>query len=207
MIKIGLADNIPTIHYGIKHYFEGNSKIKVSSYALNYEVLTNILLTNNIDVLILDLELADFNVITDLKWIINTFPKTNVLIYSNLNEQLFALNCIKSGAKGYIKKSATLKEIEIAVKEIYNGGMVVSDKIKMDLSNKKKRDINSIKRLSARESEVLRHLCSGKKNNEISSVLNINEKTTSTYKSRLYKKLDVSNLVDLVAKCKSMGII
>lgn len=207
MIQIGLADNIPIVHFGIKNYFKGNSKIRVNGFAFNYDELTTLLLTFNIDVLILDLELTDFSAITDLKWVVEHFPKTKILIYSNSDEQIFGSNCIKFGAKGYIKKSATLKEIEFAIKKINKGELVLSDRLKKTLSSNDNSENSLFDKLSARESEVLVHLCAGKKNNEISDLLNINEKTTSTYKTRLFKKLEVTNLVALVAKCKSLNII
>ena len=62
------------------------------------------------------------------------------------------------------------------------------------------------KRLSTREVEVLKLLSSGKKNKEIAVELGINEKTVSTYKARLFKKLNVTNLIDLVNQGKHMEI-
>ncbi|WP_428025512.1 LuxR C-terminal-related transcriptional regulator, partial [Arcobacter sp.] len=53
-----------------------------------------------------------------------------------------------------------------------------------------------------REAEVLKLLTIGRKNKEISKELNINEKTVSTYKARLMRKLKVTNLVDLVNQAK-----
>ena len=50
-------------------------------------------------------------------------------------------------------------------------------------------------------------LSDGKKNNEIAKILNLNEKTISTYKLRLLQKLNVTNLVDLVNKAKTLEIV
>ena len=58
------------------------------------------------------------------------------------------------------------------------------------------------KKLSTREAEVLKLLCIGKKNKEVAKELNVNEKTISTYKARLMRKLKVTNLVDLVNQAK-----
>jgi two-component system invasion response regulator UvrY len=52
--------------------------------------------------------------------------------------------------------------------------------------------------LSTREVEVLKLLSIGRKNKEIAQELDINEKTVSTYKARLFKKLNVTNIVDLI---------
>jgi DNA-binding NarL/FixJ family response regulator len=54
---------------------------------------------------------------------------------------------------------------------------------------------------------VLRFLSDGKKNNEIAKILALNEKTISTYKLRLLTKLNVTNLVDLVNKAKTLEIV
>ena len=66
---------------------------------------------------------------------------------------------------------------------------------------------NLYKRLSTREVEVLKLLSSGKKNKEIAQELAINEKTVSTYKARLFKKLNVTNLVDLIHQAEHTGSI
>ena len=63
------------------------------------------------------------------------------------------------------------------------------------------------RKLSSREIEVLRYLSDGKKNNEIAKILNLNEKTISTYKLRLLTKLNVTNLLDLVNKAKTLDIV
>ena len=63
------------------------------------------------------------------------------------------------------------------------------------------------KKLSTREVEVLRYLNDGKKNKEIAVILGLDEKTISTYKLRLLAKLNVTNLVDLLNKAKSLDII
>ncbi|MEP1854300.1 response regulator transcription factor, partial [Nonlabens ulvanivorans] len=62
------------------------------------------------------------------------------------------------------------------------------------------------KKLSAREIEVLNLLSRGKRNKEISQILSINEKTVSTYKTRLLKKLNVDNIADLIHQSRLLQI-
>ena len=57
-----------------------------------------------------------------------------------------------------------------------------------------------------REVEVLKMLSDGKRNIEIAAELKLNEKTVSTYRSRIMKKLRVRNLVELVRKAQSIHI-
>jgi two-component system response regulator FimZ (fimbrial Z protein) len=62
------------------------------------------------------------------------------------------------------------------------------------------------KKLSMREVEVLKMLSDGKRNIEIAAELKLNEKTVSTYRSRIMKKLRVRNLVELVRKAQSIHV-
>ncbi|MEE3019855.1 MAG: LuxR C-terminal-related transcriptional regulator, partial [Bacteroidota bacterium] len=62
------------------------------------------------------------------------------------------------------------------------------------------------KKLSTREVEVLKMLSDGKRNKEIAAELKLNEKTVSTYRSRIIKKLRVRNLVELIRKAQSIHI-
>ncbi len=57
--------------------------------------------------------------------------------------------------------------------------------------------------LSKRELQVLKLFISGKKNVEISTKLNINQKTVNTYQSRIKKKLGVDSKVELFMMAKS----
>jgi len=49
-------------------------------------------------------------------------------------------------------------------------------------------------------------LASGKRNKDVALGLNLNEKTVSTYKARLMKKLNVDNLVDLLQQAKALEL-
>ena len=53
---------------------------------------------------------------------------------------------------------------------------------------------------------MLKLLASGKRNKEVAEGLNLNEKTVSTYKARLMRKLNVDNLVDLLQQAKALEL-
>jgi len=62
------------------------------------------------------------------------------------------------------------------------------------------------RKLSTREVEVLKLLASGKRNKEVALGLDLNEKTVSTYKARLMRKLNVDNIVDLLQQAKALEL-
>ncbi|NUY81710.1 response regulator transcription factor [Flavobacterium sp. MAH-1] len=209
MINVCLADNYPVVHFGVKSYFKDHPEIHVVSNVGNFLMIPEALRNKQIDVLILDLELDGLTSIYEVKSVIKNNPKTKVIIFTSLSEQIYAPNAIKSGVSGFVHKSAKLETLGITIQKVHNGTIMLSDSIKKNLAliAKQNKSERLYRKLSNREIEVLRYLSDGKKNNEISKILNLNEKTVSTYKLRLLTKLNVTNLVDLVNKAKTLEIV
>ena len=75
MIKVCLADNYPVVHFGIKSYFKDHSDISIVANVGNFAMVKDILLTKEIDVLVLDLELEGLSSIFEIKSVLKNFPK------------------------------------------------------------------------------------------------------------------------------------
>ena len=209
MINLCVADNFPVVHFGMKAYFKDHPEINVVSNVGNFFMVPDALRNKEIDVLIIDLELEGLRSIYELKSIIKNFPKTKVIVFSSLPEQIYAPNAIKAGCAGYVHKTSKLENLGIAIVKVSQGQIILNDEIKKRLAliAKQNKSERLYRKLSNREIEVLRFLSDGKKNNEIAKILALNEKTISTYKLRLLTKLNVTNLVDLVNKAKTLEIV
>lgn len=209
MINVCLADNFPVVHFGIKSYFKDHSNISIVSNIGNFSMIQDALKTKKIDILLLDLELNGLSSIFDVKAILKNNPNTKVIIFSGLSEQIYAPNAIKSGVSAYVHKSEKLETLCAIIQKVSHGDIVLSDSVKKNLAliGRQNKSERLYRKLSNREIEVLRYLSDGKKNNEISKILRLNEKTISTYKLRLLTKLNVTNLVDLVNKAKKLEIV
>jgi DNA-binding NarL/FixJ family response regulator len=209
MIDVCIADNFPVVHFGIKSYFKDHSDISIVSNIGNFSMIQDALKAKKIDVLILDLELNGLSSIFDVKAILKNNPNTKVIVFSGLSEQIYAPNAIKSGVSAYVHKSEKLETLGNVIIKVSRGDIVLSDSVKKNLAliGRQNKSERLYRKLSNREIEVLRYLSDGKKNNEISKILHLNEKTISTYKLRLLTKLNVTNLVDLVNKAKKLEIV
>jgi DNA-binding NarL/FixJ family response regulator len=209
MIRICLADNHPVVLNGLTSYYENNSQVKIVNAVNSLGALLPILQANAVDILILEMELKGLNSIRDIKQLIEDFPKTKIILFTSVSENMYAPTAIKSGVSGYVDKTSSLDKLNEAVEKVYQGIVVYSNEVgqKINLLNKGKKTDRLYKKLSTREIEVLRYLNDGKKNKEIAAILGLDEKTISTYKLRLLVKLNVSNLVDLLAKAKTLEII
>ncbi len=112
---------------------------------------------------------------------------------------------LKMGATAFISKKTALDIVEeillLAAKGVNNQKNGTANEVH------EKKSERLYKKISNREIEVLHYLNTGKKNKEIARILEIDEKTISTYKLRLLTKLNVTNLVDLLQKAKDLEII
>lgn len=209
MIKVCLADNHPVTHFGVKSYFKDHNDISIVANVGNFAMVRDILQTKDVDVLVLDLALEGLASIFEVKALLKNFPKTKIIIYSDLSEQMYAPNAIKAGVSGYVQKTEKLETLGNSIVKVHEGKIIINENVRknMALIAKQSKSERLYRKLSNREIEVLRYLSDGKKNNEISKILSLNEKTISTYKLRLLTKLNVTNLVDLVNKAKSLEIV
>lgn len=199
MIRVLIADHQPIVSYGIRMLFESSSDIKIVNSVSTKKQLMDYLKRGSIDVVLLSLDFADSNGITILRNIKREFNEIRVLIFSSQAENIYLANTIKTGASGYLSKSATTATIKRAILKVFKGGIYVSNAMARKLTFEKNQEqTNLYNKLSTREIEVLNLICSGKKNSEMAVELNINPKTVSTYKTRLMKKMQVNNIIALI---------
>jgi DNA-binding NarL/FixJ family response regulator len=209
MISICVADNQPVVMQGINCFFKDHSEISINDTLFNLNDIDRSLKANNATILIIDIELEGLHSINSLKKIIQENPFTRILIYTCASEKLFGVTSLKAGAAGFISKNETLSNLEKAILTVAEGRTMFSEFVHKSIlsSARMHNDQQMYRKLSSREKEVLSYLINGKKNNEISELLNLNEKTISTYKLRLLNKLGVTNLIDLVNKAKALEIV
>ncbi|MDA9002576.1 response regulator transcription factor [Flavobacteriaceae bacterium] len=200
MIRVLVADHQPIVSYGIRMLFENSTDIKIINTTSTAKQLLEYLKKSNTDIVLMSIDLTDINGITVLRTIKKEFRDVAVIVFSTHPEDIYAISAIKAGASGYLSKSVTTATIKRAILKVYKGGIHVSKELAQTLTFEKNSQgtMNLYKKLSTREVEVLKLISSGKRNNEIAYQLDINEKTVSTYKLRLMKKLNVSNLVELI---------
>jgi len=208
MIKVLIADNHPIVRMGIKHVLDAASDFEVIDDVSSTTELFEKLEVVTPDVVILEMDIPEINGIAALRKMKQDFPDIKVLIYSGQSEDVYALSTIRAGAYGYLSKVADIDYIITATRKVSEGNMFITNelaqRLAFDEGTQKPRRF--FRKLSSREVEVLKLLASGKRNKDVALGLNLNEKTVSTYKARLMKKLNVDNLVDLLQQAKALEL-
>ena len=208
MIKILIADNHPIVRMGVKQVLDSVSDIQVIADASTTTELFNKLELITPDVILLEMDIPEINGIATLRKIKKEYPNIRVLIYSGQSEDVYALSTIRAGAFGYLSKTSEIDYIISAIRKVSEGNMFITNelaqRLAFDEGTQKPRRF--FRKLSTREVEVLKLLASGKRNKEVAQGLDLNEKTVSTYKARLMRKLNVDNLVDLFQQAKALEL-
>lgn len=209
MSTILIADHHPITREGIRSLLSGQQELTVIGNVTNGVDLFKSLKLHSPEVLVIEIDLPEINGITALRTIKTEFPRIKMLVYSCHPEEMYALSAIKAGASGYLSKTATAENLHNAIQQVARGGIFlnknITEKINSGSSNGNGL-IAKFKKLSTRETEVLNLLSNGKRNKDIAEALDINEKTVSTYKTRLLKKLKVDNLADLINQSRLLQL-
>ncbi|MEO9954020.1 response regulator transcription factor [Nonlabens sp.] len=205
-MDILLADHHPIFNKGLKAMMKDYKDFQFVGKIDDGKDLISGITKHDPDVLILEVDLPNSNGVGSLREIRSHFPDIKILVVSCHPEEIYAISSVKAGANGYIAKTRSVKEIRKSLLTVASGETFLSEDIKHQLNNKQTSNILKFKKLSTREIEVLNLLSRGKRNKEIAQQLSINEKTVSTYKTRLLKKLNVDNIADLIHQSRLLQI-
>jgi DNA-binding NarL/FixJ family response regulator len=152
------------------------------------------------DLVLLDIALGERDGLDVLKSVRAEFPRLGVVMLSVYPESQFAVRAIRSGAGAYLNKGCTPEELATAMRKVATGGVYVSATTAELLAHNVRSDASQAphESLSNREFQVLQLLVSGHSVGEIAHQLSLSSNTISTYRSRLFDKLGVRSIVELM---------
>lgn len=195
-----IADDHSVVRQGVSLLINElflNAKINQSG---TFKDTFKVLKETKIDLLVLDINFPDgnsLNIITEIK---NIQTDVKILIFSAFDEDIYAMRYLNAGASGYLNKGCTEVEMKQALKSMILSGKYITQNIKDRILDSyiSKKPINPLEQLSNREVEVARLLIKGYGNLEISELLQIKKTTVSTFKNRVFEKLGIDNVANLI---------
>ncbi|MFC0779213.1 response regulator [Flavobacterium sp. HJSW_4] len=154
-----------------------------------------------INLLLLDINFPDGTSLNIIPTIKKLQPNIKILIFSAYDEEMYAMRYLNVGANGYLQKLSTEEEIKYAVNSVITNGKYVSKNIQNKIMDSfiLKKPLNPLEILSNREIEIAKLLVQGVSSSKIAETLNIKKTTVSTYKNRVFEKLDINNLSSLIS--------
>ncbi len=198
-IRVLLADDHPTVLLGLKAYLSAQRIIEVVGEASSGKEALELCRSLLPDVAILDIGMPEMNGIEATLAIQKEFPDIRVIILSMHDEKEYVHQFLRCGASAYVLKKSPPGELLQAIESVMKSGAYFSPQI-ADMLLKEHRTPVAVKpepSLTKREEEVLKLVAKGKSTKQIADVLDISERTVSTYRQVLMQKLGVHGVAEL----------
>lgn len=189
---------------------EADGKCKVVGEADGPDALLNMLDTTPCDLLVTDFAMpgghqADGYVLLGL--LKRQYPDLPVILVTMFANIATLRASFAQGARAIIAKSASAKELPLAIRAIRQGKTFVSESLRAQMDEAGTSDQSQQPQLSGKEREVVRMLASGMTVSQIAAQVNRSISTISKQKSTAMSRLCISSDVDLFAYARSCGMI
>lgn len=208
-MKILICDDHKIVRVGIRHLLQQLPGVVLIEEAGDGNEALASLKNCDFDIVVLDISLPGISGLEVLQLIKTKWKWINVLMLSMHPQEQYAIRALKLGASGYLTKDTASEELLVAVKKIAKGGKYISLSLAENLAfyldnetNTQKHDI-----LSKREFEIMVKLANGKSLQEIGDELFISNKTVSTYRTRIMRKMGLSKNTELTKYCLTNELI
>jgi DNA-binding NarL/FixJ family response regulator len=165
------------------------------------------------DVLVSAAWLPDMSVVELTSRVLAQLPRCRVLVFSEPLDDEVLLDALAAGASGYVTMGSSMEELLQGIRLARAGGVPLPQRAAVRLAERI-RDMprtsrgreGSVARLSDRELDVLRLLCSGMDNARIAKVLSVSPTTVKKHVSRILAKLKVDNRVQAAVYAVRTGL-
>lgn len=204
MVKLLIADDFALIREGLKKVLQDEPDISVVAETDHGGNVLRLVEKHEVDMVLLDISMPGINGLDVLKDLKKHYPKLPVLMLSMYAEKDYAMRSLKLGASGYLKKDSTIDELVTAIHKIKNGGKYIPALLAEHLADWVAGNHNGEHKhtaLSNREFEIMCRLACGTTLKQLAQTLNITISTVTTYKNRVYKKMDFNTNADLIRYC------
>lgn len=205
-----LVDDHELVRTGFRHILNDSQGIEVVGEAESGEDAVLKARQLRPDLVMMDINMPGIGGIEATRRIRRQNPDTQVIVVTVLSDAPFPEQLHEAGALGYLTKGCPANELLQAIKIVATGRPFISSEVsqKLALARMMGTDSDSpFSRLSQREMQVLMMITQGQKTQFISDSLCLSPKTVSTYRHRLFEKLDVETDVELTLLALRHGLI
>ena len=199
VVRVGIADDHPITRTALRGYLDDQEGIRVVAEAASGREAIDLVRTQEVDVLLLDLDMPGQSGIDALTMIKAKAEHVAVLVLSGYPENQYAVPLIRNGASGYLNKACEPSEICDAIRRVAQGGRYITAVVAELLASQVIAPTPGglHEQLSARELQVFLKLAQGCTAGQVAADLSLSAKTVSTYRARLMRKLEAHSNSDL----------
>ncbi|TWH64096.1 LuxR family two component transcriptional regulator [Azomonas agilis] len=210
MIKVLVVDDHDLVRTGIVKMLADIKGIEVIGQANSGEGAIAQVRLLKPDVVLMDIRMPGMDGLEATRRLLRTHPDVKVIAVTAYDEAPFPTRLMQAGASGYLTKGADLKEMVQAIQDVFAGKDYISPPIAQQLARQAiqpQKSQSPFDLLSEREIQVALMLANGQKPQSISDQLCLSPKTITTYRHRIFEKLDVDSDVKLALLAVRHGMV
>jgi len=200
--RILIVDDHPMMRQGLAQLIANEPDLKVLAEADTGGQALDIILSQKVDLVLLDISLPDKNGLEVIKDIHVQKPELPILAVSMHEETVYTERVLRAGARGYIMKQEGGKKLLEAVRQVLSGHIYVSEKMSSQIlenfSGRRVESSSPVERLSDREFEVFQLIGQGRGTRDIAEHLHLSVKTVEVHRANIKQKLNLKTATDLV---------
>lgn len=196
-MKVLIVDDHAVVRQGVQRLVATLPNTVVFEAATAHEALATVR-RETPDIVVLDINLGGASGLELLRRLKLESPSSRVLIFSMHAEPIYASRALKTGAHGYVSKSASSNELVTAIQKVGAGETYVDASMNIDMLPGSADSEHPLGVLTNRELEVLRMLGEGKSLQAIADAIGIAYKTVANTCSRIKEKLNLPRTSDLI---------
>ncbi len=204
-IKIILADDHQLFREGLFALINEIADMNIIAQAKDGNELLKIIENVKPDVVLSDISMPGKTGIEVCALIKAKFPEVKFIMLSMYNNEVFFINSLKAGAKGFLSKEISREELLNAIRTVYQGNDYYDKKLSNVLLKEYVEKITSSNStalkdtfLSPREKEIIKLVAESYSNGEIAAKLMISVRTVNAHKNNIMRKLNLKCNVDIV---------
>ena len=208
MIRLLVVDDHLIVRAGLKSLLADYEEFTVGGEAASGADAVQMVRESNWDVVLLDISMPDMNGIEALAEIRRIKPKLPVLILTIHPEDQYAINLLRAGASGYLRKECMPEALVGAIRTVLSGGRYISPELSQQLATGLGGEQKAPhKQLSEREFQVFCKLARGQKVSEVAKALSLSVKTIHTHRFRILEKLHLKSNAHIAYYAVKNGLL
>jgi len=213
-IRLLIVDDHPVVGEGLQMFLDQDPGLMVLATAKDGQRGLEKLNRLNPDLVLLDLSLPKLDGYQAIRLFLDARPQIKILVFSAHTEEKYVYQALQAGARGYVVKGASTKELIQAIYYVMQGGYWVSPQFSPNLVANYLKNLtaddpekSAFETLTDREQEVFRLIVAGKETKEIGQILGISDTTVAKHRISFMRKLEMKNSIELTKFAIRNGLI
>ena len=197
-IRILVADDHPLFREGVVHSLASEADFSIVGEAASGEEALRLARDLLPDVLLLDIAMPGWDGLLTAEKITTACPATKIVMVTVFEDEDKLLAAFKAGARGYVLKGVSARELATVVRAAAHGEVYVAPSLAAGIlvALTRGRSADPLQELTEREQEILKLVGKGMTNREIGERLHLSEKTIKHYITNILEKLQVRSRVE-----------